>query len=70
MSKRNYKLTCDRCGKEIPIGKKVCLLEINGEVVSDEYGVMEFKFCSKKCALEWRDRNTTFKFIDEGLFNE
>ena len=68
--KRNYKLECDMCGKEIPFGKKVCLLEIGGEVVSDEYGIQEFKFCKRACALKWRDKNTSFEFIDEELFKD
>ena len=68
--KRAYNLECDNCGKEIQKGKKVCLLVIGEEVVSDEYGFHDFKFCKKKCAIEWRDKNTTFEFIDEELFQD
>ena len=68
--KRNYKLECDMCGKEIPFGKKVCLLKVNDEVVSDEYGIIELKFCNRACAMEWLQRNTSFEFIDEGLFQD
>ena len=68
--KRNYKLKCDMCGKEIPFGKKVCLLKVNDEVVSDEYGIIEFKFCKRNCAMEWLQRNTSFEFIDEELFQD
>ena len=57
------------CGKEIPFGKKVCLLKVNGEVVSDEYGVQEFRFCKGACAMEWLQRNTSFEFIGEELLD-
>jgi len=66
------------CGKEIPFGKKVCLLKVNDEVVSDEYGVIEFKFCKRACAMKWLracamkwlQRNISFEFIDEELFQD
>ena len=65
--KRNYKLECNNCGKEIQFKKNVCLLKIGGEVVSDEEGISEYVFCKKDCALRWRNKNTSFEFIDEGL---
>ena len=66
--KRNYNLECEECGKEIKKGKKVCLLNVNEEVVGDEYGITAFKFCCKKCAKFWLDKNISFEFIDEKLF--
>ena len=65
--KRNYKLNCYNCGKEIPFKKKICLLKINGEVITDEEGISEYVFCEKDCALKWRNKNTSFEFIDERL---
>jgi len=67
--KRNYKLNCYNCDKEIPFKKKVCLLKIGEERVYDEYGIDAFIFCSKKCALEWRNENTSFEFINEECFD-
>jgi len=55
-------LECLECGKQLH--KRVCFLRVGDEFISDEYGIMEFDFCSKPCAFKWLEKNKSVEYFD------
>ena len=55
-------LKCLQCEKQLY--KRVCFLKVGDEYISDEYGLMEFDFCSKPCAFKWLEKNKSVESFD------
>ena len=44
---------CDGCGKDVPDGKNIGWISINGNYTTDQLATDQLDFCTPECAGKW-----------------